>query len=34
MSVSLLYASRRNLPQRVRTFIDWIAEIPRPELTH
>src|SRR5215469_4341689 len=27
MSVSLLYASRRNVPKRVRTFIEWVAQI-------
>jgi DNA-binding transcriptional LysR family regulator len=27
MPVSLLYAHRRNLPKRVRVFMDWIAEI-------
>ena len=32
MSVSLLYAHRRNLPKRVRMFMDWVAEILRPEL--
>jgi len=30
MPVSLLYAHRRNLPKRVRTFMDWIAEILQP----
>jgi DNA-binding transcriptional LysR family regulator len=32
MSLSLLYAHRRNLPKRVRVFMDWIAEILRPVL--
>jgi DNA-binding transcriptional LysR family regulator len=32
MSVSLLYAHRRNLPKRVRAFMDWIADILRPVL--
>jgi DNA-binding transcriptional LysR family regulator len=27
MPVSLLYAHRRNLPKRVRVFMDWVAEI-------
>ena len=30
MPVSLLYAHRRNLPKRVRTFMDWVAEILQP----
>jgi len=30
MPVSLLYAHRRNLPKRVRTFMDWIAEVLQP----
>lgn len=34
MSVSLLYAHRRNLPKRVRVFMEWIAEILRPVLGH
>jgi DNA-binding transcriptional LysR family regulator len=34
MSVSLLYAHRRNLPKRVRVFMDWVAEILRPVLAH
>jgi DNA-binding transcriptional LysR family regulator len=32
MPVSLLYAHRRNLPKRVRVFMDWMAEILRPVL--
>jgi DNA-binding transcriptional LysR family regulator len=32
MPVSLLYAHRRNLPKRVRTFMDWVAEIVRPAI--
>jgi len=34
MSLSLLYAHRRNLPKRVRVFMDWLAEILRPVLAH
>jgi DNA-binding transcriptional LysR family regulator len=34
MPVSLLYAHRRNLPKRVRVFMDWIAETLRPVLVH
>jgi DNA-binding transcriptional LysR family regulator len=34
MPVSLLYAHRRNLPKRVRAFMDWIAETLRPVLAH
>lgn len=34
MPVSLLYAHRRNLPKRVRTFMDWLAEILHPLLSH
>ncbi len=30
MPVSLLYAHRRNLPKRVRTFMDWVAEVLQP----
>jgi DNA-binding transcriptional LysR family regulator len=30
MPVSLLYAHRRNLPRRVRVFMDWISETLRP----
>lgn len=33
MAVSLLYAHRRNLPKRVRIFMDWIAENLRPLLS-
>ena len=32
MPVSLLYAHRRNLPRRVRVFMDWVAETLRPVL--
>jgi len=32
MPVSLLYAHRRNLPKRVRVFMDWMAETLRPVL--
>lgn len=32
MSVSLLYGHRRNLPKRVRVFMDWTAETLRPVL--
>ena len=32
MPVSLLYAHRRNLPTRVRAFMEWIAEVLRPVL--
>ena len=34
MSDSLLYAHRRNLPKRVRVFMDWAAEILAPVLVH
>ena len=30
MSVSLLYAHRRNLPKRVRVFMEWMSDILRP----
>jgi DNA-binding transcriptional LysR family regulator len=30
MSVSLLYAHRRNLPKRVRVFMEWVSDILRP----
>lgn len=30
MPVSLLYAHRRNLPKRVRVFMDWVAEVLQP----
>jgi DNA-binding transcriptional LysR family regulator len=30
MPVSMLYAHRRNLPKRVRTFMDWVAEVLQP----
>jgi len=32
MSLWLLYARRRNLPKRVRVFMDWVAELLRPVL--
>lgn len=32
MPLSLLYAHRRNLPQRVRVFMDWVAETLTPYL--
>lgn len=32
MPVTLLYAQRRHLPARVRTFMDWIAELLQPHL--
>lgn len=32
MPVSLLYVNRRNLPQRVRVFMDWVAAVLKPEL--
>ncbi len=32
MSLSLLYAHRRNLPKRVRAFMDWVTEILQPVL--
>ncbi len=31
MPVSLLYASRRHLPERVRVFMDWLAVLMEPE---
>jgi DNA-binding transcriptional LysR family regulator len=34
MSVSLLYAHRRNLPKRVHAFMEWVAEVLRPLLAH
>lgn len=30
MSAWLLYAHRRNLPRRVRIFMDWAADVLRP----
>jgi DNA-binding transcriptional LysR family regulator len=30
MPVSLLYASRRHLPERVRVFMDWLADLMAP----
>ncbi|MEQ7421418.1 LysR family transcriptional regulator [Xanthomonas campestris pv. campestris] len=32
MPVTLLYAQRRHLPQRVRLFMDWIAQVMAPHL--
>ncbi|MCT9124198.1 LysR family transcriptional regulator [Cupriavidus gilardii] len=32
MPVTLLYAQRRNLPRRVRVFMDWIAQVLEPQL--
>jgi DNA-binding transcriptional LysR family regulator len=32
MPVSIVYAQRRNLPARVRVFMDWIAELLMPML--
>jgi len=32
MPVSLVYPQRRHLPQRVRAFMDWVAEILAPSL--
>lgn len=32
MPVSIVYAHRRNLPRRVRAFMDWMAEIVGPHL--
>uniref|UniRef100_UPI003F802E5F LysR family transcriptional regulator n=1 Tax=Xanthomonas sp. 0924 TaxID=2835534 RepID=UPI003F802E5F len=32
MPVTLLYAQRRHLPQRVRAFMDWVAEVMAPYL--
>ena len=32
MPVSLVYAHRRNLPRRVKVFMDWIEEVLRPYL--
>jgi len=34
MSLSLLYAHRRNLSKRVRVFMEWVAEILQPVLAH
>jgi DNA-binding transcriptional LysR family regulator len=34
LPLSLLYAHRRNLPKRVRAFMDWIAEVLRPVFAH
>jgi DNA-binding transcriptional LysR family regulator len=32
LPLSLLYAHRRNLPQRVRVFMDWVAATLKPYL--
>jgi DNA-binding transcriptional LysR family regulator len=32
MPVTLLYPQRRNLPRRVRAFMDWVAELLAPSL--
>lgn len=32
LPVAILYPQRRNLPRRVRTFIDWLAEILSPHM--
>jgi DNA-binding transcriptional LysR family regulator len=32
MPVSLLYANRRHLPKRVQAFMNWLAELMRPQL--
>ncbi len=32
MSLSFLYAHRRNLPKRVRVFMEWVADLLRPDL--
>ena len=32
MPVTLLYASRRQLPKRVQVFMAWVAEVMRPNL--
>lgn len=32
MPVSLLYAHRRHLPQRVKVFMDWLASLMRPHV--
>ena len=34
LPVSLLYANRRNLPQRVQVFMAWVAETLAPYLDH
>ena len=33
MPVTLLYAQRRHLPQRVTAFMDWVAGVIQPELS-
>jgi hypothetical protein len=32
MPVTLLYARRRHLPQRLGAFMDWVAQVPEPLL--
>ncbi|MCB9707115.1 MAG: LysR family transcriptional regulator, partial [Myxococcales bacterium] len=32
MPVTLLYANRRHLPRRVRVFMEWLAEVLRPQM--
>jgi len=34
VSVSQLYAHRRNLPKRVRVFREWVASVLQPVLAH
>jgi DNA-binding transcriptional LysR family regulator len=34
MAVSFLYAHRRNVPKRVRTFMDWVSQVLSPLLAH
>lgn len=34
MPVTLLYPQRRNLPRRVRAFMDWVAELLAASLVH
>jgi DNA-binding transcriptional LysR family regulator len=34
MPVSLLYPNRRNLSKRVQAFMNWLAEVLEPQLTH
>lgn len=34
MPVTVLYAQRRHLPQRVVAFMDWVAGLVQPELLH
>lgn len=32
MPVALVYAHRRNLPRRLRVFLDWIAQVMEPHV--